>query len=211
METTQPTPEPDPDRFIQSPTGADFGALVKQMIINGPDRVSPPLNFPVHDFGQVRELVRCMIVYFPNADTSQLLKIPSRPGGPEANGKSIIQLVKWGSYEAAHRTLRFHADLGPHPKPPPGVDLGALVKQMIVDGPDRVPRPAGLPVYDFGQVRELIRVMICCFYDSDTSQLLKIPWQAGSFRIGGYSMMHFVERGEYESAYWTFGISEMIL
>ena len=211
METTQPTPEPDPDRFIESPTEADFGALVKQMIINGPDHVSPPQNFPVHDFGQVRELVRCMIVYFPNADTSQLLKIPSQPGGPEANGKSIIQLVKWGRYEAAHRTLRFHADLGPPPKPPPDVDLGALVKQMIVDGPDQVPRPAGLPVYDFGQIRELIKVMICCFYDSDTSQLLKIPWQAGSSRIGGYSMMHFIEKGEYESAYWTFGISEMIL
>jgi len=198
--------------MMKSPTETEYGALVKQMVINGPDHVAPPLNFSVHDFGQVRELVRCMIVYFSNSDTSDLLKIPSRPGGPEANGMSIIELMRWGRYETAHRTLRFHADLGPPPKPPPDVDLAALVKQMVIDGPDQVPRPVGLPVYDFGQIRELVRVMICCFYDSDKSQLLKIPWQAGSSRIGGYSMMHFVEKGEYESAYWTFGFNaEMIL
>ena len=119
METTQPRPEPDRGPMIKSPTETEYGALVKQMIIDGPDHVSPPPNFSVHDFGQVRELVRCMIVYYPNSDTSDLLKTPSQPGSPEANGKSIIELMRWGRYETAHRTLRFHANLGPHPNHPP--------------------------------------------------------------------------------------------
>ena len=208
----RPPTESDLGPFIKSPTDADLGAVVKQMIIDGPDQVSPPRNFSVYGFGQIRELIRCMIGYFPDSDTSELLKIPWQPGAPEMDMLPVMHFVKREQYEAAHRTLRFNANLGPLPKPPPDVDLGAVVKQMIIDGPDQVSRPTGLPEYDFDQIRELMRRMIGCFSDCDTSELLKIPWQPGAMEMNGLPMMHFVEKGEYEAAQWTFRFNgEMIL
>ena len=97
-------------------------------------------------------------------------------------------------------------------RPATSVDLDALVKQMITEGPENVSCPPGLPAYDFEQIQELMDDIIVGFQSRDLSVKLRVPWQMGAYGEEGLSMMEFIKARDYVSAHWSLRLDgEMIL
>ena len=83
-----------------------------------------------------------------------------------------------------------------------GVDLDALVTQLLKDGPDQVSRPPELPEGDFEQIKQLMKEVIAPFPDSAASGQLAVVHQPGVIEYVRVSIMEFVTNRDYESARW---------
>ena len=82
-----------------------------------------------------------------------------------------------------------------------GVDLDALVEQMIKKGPENVSRPPGLPQYDFEQIQEVIEGVLIDYGGLDESNILAVPWQMGG-GVDRISMMEYIKVGDYDRAFY---------
>ena len=96
-------------------------------------------------------------------------------------------------------------------RPATSVDLDALVKQMITEGPENVSCPPGLSAYDFEQIQELMDDVIVCYQSRDLSAQLTIPWQMGAYGKDKLSMMEFIKARDYESAHWAWRLDGEII
>lgn len=94
--------------------------------------------------------------------------------------------------------------------PATGVDLDALVEQMLKKGTEHVSRPPRLPEYDFEQIREIVKDVLVGYRGLDLSDILTVPWQMGGGEDGA-SMMDYIKDREYERALYSHVVGEMIL
>ena len=81
-----------------------------------------------------------------------------------------------------------------------GVDLDALVTQLLKDGPDQVSRPPELPEGDFEQIKQLMKEVIAPFPDSAASGQLAVVHQPDVIEYVRVSIMEFITNRDYESA-----------